>query len=178
VFGQLILAASDPAAQADALQPIKDFFFDSRMQYRADGSMLLDPRGDPLPDNLWTQYVAVQATLIERLDQSLRGIGISQSFGLAVCLYTLGIRTILYPIVKSQLETTAKIKVLTPRVNELKEEFKDDEERLNQEVGPPPSETLRCLERTSRFACSTCLRERAACPLVGPVSDASLTMAS
>ena len=85
--------------------------------------MLLDPRGDPLPDNLWTQYVAVQATLIERLDQSLRSVGISQSFGLAVCLYTLGIRTVLYPIVKSQLETTAKIKVLTPRVNEIKEEF-------------------------------------------------------
>lgn len=112
--------------------------------------MLLDPRGDPLPDNLWTQYVAVQATLIERLDQTLRGVGISQSFGLAVCLYTLGIRTVLYPIVKSQLETTAKIKVLTPRVNELKEQFKDDEDRMNQEVGPPPR-TCRCLERASRF---------------------------
>lgn len=58
-----------------------------------------------------------------------------QHFGLAVACYTLLIRTALYPFVRTQLETTAKIQVLAPRVNELKEKYKGNDEMLNQEVG-------------------------------------------
>lgn len=54
---------------------------------------------------------------------------------MAVATYTLLIRAGLYPFVKGQLETTAKIQVLAPRVNELKEKYKDNDERLQQEVG-------------------------------------------
>ena len=86
-------------------------------------------------DNLWTQFVAFQATLIKRLDETISGLGIPQSFGFAVATYTLLIRALLYPFVKGQLETTAKIQILAPRVNELREKYKDDEERLQQEVG-------------------------------------------
>lgn len=118
-----------------AWSSISEFFFDPRLQWDENGNVLRDPRGDPLPDNLWTQFVACQATLIKRLDQGIHGLGVPQSFGLAVACYTIGIRTALYPFVKGQLETTAKIQVLAPRVNELKEKYKDDEERLQQEVG-------------------------------------------
>lgn len=64
--------------------------------------MLLDPQGNPLPDNLWTQFVAFQATLIKRLDQAIAGLGVPQSFGFAVASYTLLIRTMLYPFVKAR----------------------------------------------------------------------------
>jgi len=129
-------AAADVSAQASSLwSSVSNFFFDPRLQWDEKGNILLDPKGDPLPDNLWTQFVAVQATLIKRLNEGIHALGIPQSFGLAVCMYTLLIRTALYPFVKGQLETTAKIQVLAPRVNELKAKYKDNEERLQQEVG-------------------------------------------
>jgi len=116
-------------------ESLSAFFFDPRLQWDENGNILLDPQGNPLPDNLWTQFVAFQATLIKRLDEAISGLGVPQSFGFAVASYTLLIRTLLYPFVKGQLETTAKIQVLAPRVNELREKYKDDEERLQQEVG-------------------------------------------
>eukprot|EP00445_Apocalathium_hangoei_P047464 CAMPEP_0203998972 /NCGR_PEP_ID=MMETSP0360-20130528/14333_1 /ASSEMBLY_ACC=CAM_ASM_000342 /TAXON_ID=268821 /ORGANISM="Scrippsiella Hangoei, Strain SHTV-5" /LENGTH=714 /DNA_ID=CAMNT_0050940067 /DNA_START=128 /DNA_END=2268 /DNA_ORIENTATION=+ len=128
-------ALDSKEAGSSALDAVKNFFFDPRLQWDENGNILLDPKGDPLPDNLWTQFVAVQATLMKRLDQSLASIGVPQSFGWAVAVYTLLIRSALYPLVKGQLETTAKIQVLAPRVNELKEKYKDNEERMQQEVG-------------------------------------------
>jgi len=137
-----LLGPIQPAAAFDAAEAggktwesIAGFFFDPRLQWDENGNVLLDPQGNPLPDNLWTQFVAFQATLIKRLDETISGLGVPQSFGFAVATYTLLIRALLYPFVKGQLETTAKIQVLAPRVNELREKYKDDEERLQQEVG-------------------------------------------
>eukprot|EP00933_Yihiella_yeosuensis_P066258 TRINITY_DN7044_c0_g1_i3.p1 TRINITY_DN7044_c0_g1~~TRINITY_DN7044_c0_g1_i3.p1 ORF type:complete len:826 (+),score=202.28 TRINITY_DN7044_c0_g1_i3:261-2738(+) len=135
---QAASAAATATAEApsnDLLQSFQDFFFDKSMQWDENGDVLKDPQGNPLPDNLWTQFVAFQATLIERIEQGIRKLGIPGSLGVAVACYTLLIRVLLYPFVKSQLETTAKIQVLAPTVNELKEKYKDNEERLQQEVG-------------------------------------------
>lgn len=132
---QPAMAWGEGSSPDSALSRIQNFFFDPRLQWDENGNVLLDPQGNPLPDNLWTQFVACQATLIKRLDQGLSGAGVPQSFGFAVASYTLMIRALLYPFVKGQLEVTAKIQVLAPRVNELKEKYKDDEERLQQEVG-------------------------------------------
>ena len=128
-------AAADAAQNNSQWEGLAGFFFDPRLQWDENGNVLLDPQGNPLPDNLWTQFVAFQATLIKRLDEAISGLGIPQSFGFAVASYTLLIRALLYPFVKGQLETTAKIQVLAPKVNELREKYKDDEERLQQEVG-------------------------------------------
>eukprot|EP00930_Biecheleria_cincta_P093950 TRINITY_DN8463_c0_g1_i2.p1 TRINITY_DN8463_c0_g1~~TRINITY_DN8463_c0_g1_i2.p1 ORF type:complete len:886 (+),score=218.19 TRINITY_DN8463_c0_g1_i2:44-2701(+) len=127
--------AFEEGSPDSALSRIQNFFFDPRLQWDENGNVLLDPQGNPLPDNLWTQFVACQATLIKRLDEAISGVGVPQSFGFAVATYTLMIRAFLYPFIKGQLEVTAKIQVLAPRVNELKEKYKDDEERLQQEVG-------------------------------------------
>jgi len=137
-----LLGPPQPAAAFDAKEAASDtwsavsgFFFDPRLQWDENGNVLLDPQGNPLPDNLWTQFVAFQATLIKRLDQAIAGLGVPGSFGFAVASYTLMIRALLYPFIKGQLETTAKIQVLAPRVNELKKIYKDDEARMQQEVG-------------------------------------------
>lgn len=128
--------AFDGAAAAnDAWSKVANFFFDPRLQWDANGNVLLDPQGNPLPDNLWTQFVAVQATLIKRLNEAFTAVGVPGSFGVAVACYTLLIRGALYPFVKSQLEVTAKIQVLKPRVDELKKKFEGNDEALQQEVG-------------------------------------------
>jgi YidC/Oxa1 family membrane protein insertase len=133
-----LLGPSAPASAADSVnqgRAVENFFFDPSLQWDANGNMVLDPQGNPLPDNLWTQFVACQATIIKRLNEGIHGLGVQQSFGFAVACYTLGIRAALYPFVKGQLETTAKIQVLAPKVNEIREKYKDDETRLQQEVG-------------------------------------------
>ena len=132
---QSAMAAEGSEEPAPLWESVAGFFFDPRLQWDENGNVLLDPQGNPLPDNLWTQFVAFQATLIKRLDEAIAGLGIPQSFGFAVATYTLLIRSALYPFVKGQLETTAKIQLLAPRVNELREKYKDDEEKLQQEVG-------------------------------------------
>ena len=62
----------------------------------------MSPKGEPLPDNLWTQFVAVQATLMQRLTEGLIALGVPQPFGWAVVCYTLGVRLVLFPLVKEQ----------------------------------------------------------------------------
>lgn len=129
-------AAFDAQAAAnDTWSKVANFFFDPRLQWDENGNILLDPQGNPLPDNLWTQFVAFQATLIKRLNEAFTAIGVPGSFGLAVACYTLLIRALLYPFVKGQLETTAQMQVLKPRVDELKKKYEGDNERLQQEVG-------------------------------------------
>eukprot|EP00929_Paragymnodinium_shiwhaense_P048161 TRINITY_DN2438_c0_g2_i1.p1 TRINITY_DN2438_c0_g2~~TRINITY_DN2438_c0_g2_i1.p1 ORF type:complete len:867 (+),score=279.70 TRINITY_DN2438_c0_g2_i1:93-2693(+) len=131
------IAAPPPATDEGPLKAIADFFFDPRLQWDENGKILKDPQGNDLPDNLWTQFVAVQATLIKRLDEAIATVLPGSSFGIAIALYTLMIRTALYPLVKGQMETTAKIQILKPRVDELKEQYKgkENEEKLQQEVG-------------------------------------------
>jgi len=127
--------ATAAAPPNDFWNSIKGYVYNPDLMYNKDGTVLLEPNGNPLPENPWTQFVAVQATLIQNLDKTIAGLGIPGSFGLAVASYTLLIRALLYPFVKGQLEVTAKIQVLAPRVNELKEKYKDNDERLQQEVG-------------------------------------------
>ena len=65
-----VAADSADAESAGVWEKLSAFFFDPRLQWDENGNILLDPQGNPLPDNLWTQFVAFQATLIKRLDEA------------------------------------------------------------------------------------------------------------
>ena len=62
--------ATAAASEPGLWEKVSAFFFDPRLQWDENGNILLDPQGNPLPDNLWTQFVAFQATLIKRLDEA------------------------------------------------------------------------------------------------------------
>lgn len=54
------------------------------------------------------------------------------NWGLAIILLTLSIKLMLYPLSEAQLRSTAKMKKFGPRIQELRERFGDDRERLNK----------------------------------------------
>ena len=56
------------------------------------------------------------------------------NFGLAILTLTLIIKAFLFPIANKSYRSMAKMKLLTPKMQELRERFGDDRMRLNQEM--------------------------------------------
>ena len=55
------------------------------------------------------------------------------SFGLAIILFTIVTRVILYPLTVKQLRSTRGMQQLQPRIKELQEKYKNDRQRLQRE---------------------------------------------
>jgi YidC/Oxa1 family membrane protein insertase len=60
--------------------------------------------------------------------------GITGSYAIAIIILTLCIRGILWPIQNKATASMRQMQELQPRMNELKEKYKDDPTRMNQEV--------------------------------------------
>lgn len=60
--------------------------------------------------------------------------GMTSSYGLAIILLTVLIRSALLPIAVIQTRSTARMQELAPKVEEIKRKFKDDPQRVNKET--------------------------------------------
>ena len=56
------------------------------------------------------------------------------NFGIAILLLTLCIKACLFPLASKSMTSMSRMKLLTPKMTELKERYKDDKMRLNQEI--------------------------------------------
>ncbi len=56
------------------------------------------------------------------------------SYGIAIILLTLLVRLILYPLTLKQSKEMAKMQKIQPKVKALQDKYKDDPQRLNEEV--------------------------------------------
>lgn len=56
------------------------------------------------------------------------------NWGVAIIILTLIVRGLMFPLTKKQYESMAKMKQLAPKLNQLKEKYKDDRQRLSQET--------------------------------------------
>ncbi len=56
------------------------------------------------------------------------------NWGWAIVILTIMIKAVFYPLSAASYKSMAKMKVLTPRLMQLKERFGDDKQRLNQEM--------------------------------------------
>jgi YidC/Oxa1 family membrane protein insertase len=56
------------------------------------------------------------------------------NWGWAIVILTIIIKAIFFPLSAASYKSMAKMKVLTPRLTQLKERFGDDKQRLNQEM--------------------------------------------
>ena len=65
------------------------------------------------------------------LDYLYRAIG---NFGLAILALTVIIKAVLYPLANKSYKAMSRMKLLTPEMTKLRERFKDDKARLNQEM--------------------------------------------
>lgn len=60
--------------------------------------------------------------------------GLVGNFGVAILLLTFVIKVMLFPLASKSMTSMSRMKLLTPKMTELRERFKDDKMRLNQEI--------------------------------------------
>lgn len=60
--------------------------------------------------------------------------GVTGSYGVAIILLTLALRLAMWPLYQVQVNSTRKMQALQPEMERLRRRFKDDQERLNQEI--------------------------------------------
>ena len=74
-------------------------------------------------------------SLIGWVEQLLRILyGVTHNYGLAIILLTILIRIVLYPLMKKQMVSMQETQKIQPLMQEIQKKYKDDKERLNQEV--------------------------------------------
>ncbi|QIM62283.1 membrane protein insertase YidC [Pasteurellaceae bacterium Orientalotternb1] len=56
------------------------------------------------------------------------------NWGVAIICVTIVVKTILYPLTKAQYTSMAKMRMLQPRLQEMRERFGDDRQRMSQEM--------------------------------------------
>lgn len=56
------------------------------------------------------------------------------NWGLAIICVTIVVKTILYPLTKAQYTSMAKMRMLQPKIQEMRERFGDDRQRMSQEM--------------------------------------------
>lgn len=57
-----------------------------------------------------------------------------QNYGIAIILFTVGIKTLLLPLTVKQVQSTAKISELQPQMQEIQKKYKDDKEKQSAEM--------------------------------------------
>ena len=56
------------------------------------------------------------------------------NYGLAIILMTIAVKVLLYPLTKKQIQSMKAMSTLQPKMEALKEKYKNDKERLNMEL--------------------------------------------
>lgn len=56
------------------------------------------------------------------------------NFGIAILMLTLCIKTLLFPLANKSMTAMAQMKILNPKMQELRERYKHDKMKLNQEI--------------------------------------------
>lgn len=78
---------------------------------------------------------AVYGLLVRLVGGFLAGIyAIVPSYALAIVLLTVGVRLALYPLTAKQVRSMAELQKLQPELQRLRQKYKDDRARLNEEV--------------------------------------------
>ncbi len=56
------------------------------------------------------------------------------NYGWVIVVFSLIIKLVLYPLTKSSFQSMKKMQLLQPKINELKEKYKDDPQKMNKET--------------------------------------------
>ncbi|KGQ70770.1 membrane protein insertase YidC [Chelonobacter oris] len=87
------------------------------------------PNLDLTVDYGWAWFIAKPLFWLLQFIQSL-----VSNWGLAIIGVTIVVKAILYPLTKAQYTSMAKMRMLQPRMQELRERFGDDRQRMSQEM--------------------------------------------
>ncbi|KGQ68933.1 membrane protein insertase YidC [Gallibacterium anatis] len=87
------------------------------------------PHLDLTVDYGWAWFIAKPLFWLLQFIQSL-----VHNWGLAIIGVTIVVKAILYPLTKAQYTSMAKMRMLQPKIQEMRERFGDDRQRMSQEM--------------------------------------------
>ncbi len=64
----------------------------------------------------------------------LEDAGLAQSFGVAILILTVGVKLAFFPLANRSYRAMSKMKLLAPEMKKIRERFKDDRQRQQQEM--------------------------------------------
>jgi YidC/Oxa1 family membrane protein insertase len=123
------IAAADSAA---TLQPGDTVRAGSRVFAGPKRSALLEATGKDLPDLIdfgWFAVVAKPLVFLMKASNRVTG-----NYGIDIILLTILIKILFYPLTQKSMSSMRKMQELGPVLKTLKEKYKGDTQRLNQET--------------------------------------------
>lgn len=87
------------------------------------------PHLDLAVDYGWFWFISKPLFVLLKLIQS-----VVVNWGVAIILITFVVRGLMYPLTKAQYTSMAKMRLLQPRIEALRERFGDDKQRMSQEM--------------------------------------------
>jgi len=84
--------------------------------------------GDLVDLNLFSRFLVTVMRFFEWLYH------LTGNYGWAIILFTLITRVVLYPLMRNQLRSMAKMQRLAPKIKKLQERYKDDRETLQKQM--------------------------------------------
>ena len=106
--------------------------FDSKMWIgpkSQDEMELVAPNLDLTVDYGWLWFISIPLFKILEFIHGFVG-----NWGFSIIILTLIVRSVLFPLTKAQYTSMAKMRLLTPKMQELRERYKDDRQKLGQET--------------------------------------------
>lgn len=94
-----------------------------------DDMELVAPNLDLTVDYGWLWFISIPLFKILEFIHSYIG-----NWGFSIIVLTLVVRSVLFPLTKAQYTSMAKMRLLTPKMQELRERYKDDRQKLGQET--------------------------------------------
>lgn len=88
---------------------------------------------EPLFSGIFSPITSLFSTVLAVLYNLLANFGIG-SYGLAIILLTVIIKTILYPLTKKQIQSMKAMQEIAPKMKKLQEKYKDDPQALQQKM--------------------------------------------
>ena len=79
-------------------------------------------------------FAGVLETFLKGIDGVLEFANVPYSYGFSIILLTILVKIGTFPLSKKQLESNMQIQALQPRIEKLKEQYADDQERLQLET--------------------------------------------
>lgn len=134
-----VLSSFDADALQSSVQSAHDFLHASSVLLSDAAAATVDAAADAAAEDdggWWQTYLNfMENSLIgvhSTIDQPLRDMGITQTWGPSIFLFTAGVRTALVPLSIQQSKSTEYTKALKPYQDEIKEKFKDNKDMMNR----------------------------------------------
>lgn len=94
-----------------------------------DAMELVAPNLDLTVDYGWLWFLSIPLFKIMEFIHSFVG-----NWGFSIILLTLIVRTVMFPLTKAQYTSMAKMRLLTPKLQELRERYGNDRQKMGQET--------------------------------------------